>query len=240
MILFGPPGAGKGSVAPLIVKQCGTPQLSTGDLLRAEVDSGSELGKEVDTLMKTGGLVSDEIVINIIKGMMNKPECRKGFLLDGFPRTVAQAKKLDEMLQAKGEKVGKVFSLDVPDEVLEQRICGRWIHKASGRSYHVTNKPPKSLQEADPLDSSAKACCRRPGAEPMGVDKALMKDDETGEPLMQRKDDTKEALVTRLQAYHAESAPILEHYASVVIKADARESGQKGIDITWNDIKRNL
>merc|ERR1712232_1529063 len=104
MILFGPPGAGKGSVAPLIVKQCGTPQLSTGDLLRAEVDSGSELGKEVDTLMKTGGLVSDEIVINIIKGMMNKPECRKGFLLDGFPRTVAQAKKLDEMLQAKGEK----------------------------------------------------------------------------------------------------------------------------------------
>ena len=212
-MLFGPPAAGKGTVGPRIEKAFGVPTLSTGDTLRQAVADKTEIGLEAEKVMAAGELVSDEIVVGIIKDRIAKDDCAKGFILDGFPRTVEQAKALDEMLTVSGEKVTNVLALEVPDEVLEARICGRWVHKASGRSYHVTNKPPKSLTE---------------GAEP-SVETML--DDETGEALMQRQDDTKEALADRLKNYHAQTVPILAHYepTGAVVKANANQ----GMDEVW-------
>ena len=164
MILFGPPGAGKGSQAPKIVETLGIPQLSTGDMLRAAVAAGSEVGKQAKDVMASGGLVSDELVVSIIKDRITEEDCKGGFILDGFPRTVEQAKMLDAMLETSGDKVSLVLALEVPDEVLTERICGRWVHKASGRSYHIKHARPKSLGEGD------------------APSEATMLDDETGAP----------------------------------------------------------
>merc|ERR1719464_1770546 len=119
--------------------------------------------------------------------------CKEGFILDGFPRTIAQTEALDAMLAESGERVGRVVELNVPDEVLEERICGRWLHKASGRSYHVKFAPPKSYTGGNPTSEN-------------------MKDDQTGEPLEQRADDNAEALKKRLESYHNQTEPILDHY----------------------------
>ena len=175
MILFGPPGSGKGSQAPNIVKALGIPQLSTGDMLRAAVAAGTEIGKKAQGVMQSGGLVSDDLVVSIIAERIQAADCASGFILDGFPRTVEQTKMLDEMLAKDGESVTYVVALQVPDEVLTERICGRWVHKASGRSYHIKFAPPKSLGGGEPSTET-------------------MLDDESGEPLMQRADDTEEAL----------------------------------------------
>jgi len=207
MILTGPPGSGKGSQAPKIVELLGIPQLSTGDMLRAAVAAGTEVGKEADSVMKSGGLVSDTLVVNIIKDRVKDEDCKKGFILDGFPRTTEQAKMLDEMLAESNEKVTYTIALEVPDEKLTERICGRWIHQASGRSYHASIEKfkPKSLKDGD-----------APSPE-------TMLDDETGEPLMQRPDDTEEALSARLQKYHAQTVPVLAHYepSGIVSRVDA-------------------
>jgi adenylate kinase len=146
-------------------------------------------------VMASGGLVSDELVVSIIRDRIQQADCKNGFILDGFPRTVPQATMLDKMLAASGDRVNLVLALEVPDEVLTERICGRWVHKSSGRSYHVKFAKPKSLAE---------------GAAPSAK---TMLDDETGEPLMQRADDTEEALSKRLQSYHDQTVPILAHYA---------------------------
>ena len=166
------------------------------------------------------GEVTDDIVVAIIRDRIAAKDCARGFILDGFPRTIEQAKKLDEMLAKRGEKVDVVVSLEVPDSLLEKRICGRWVHKASGRSYHATFNPPKSL----------KAC---PGKQ---AKPKRMFDDETGEQLEQRSDDTKEALVTRLEAYHSQTKPILEHYSPVVAKIDAA----KDMSEVWTAIEAVL
>jgi len=207
MILFGPPGAGKGSQAPKIVDTLNIPQLSTGDMLRAAVVAGTEVGKQAKEVMESGGLVSDELVVSIIKDRITEADCAPGFILDGFPRTVEQAKMLDAMLEESGDRVSLVLALEVPDEILTERICGRWVHKSSGRSYHVSFAKPKSLGEGE-----------APTAE-------NMLDDETGEPLMQRADDTEEALAKRLQGYHAQTVPILDHYepVGIVTKVDANK-----------------
>jgi len=205
MILFGPPGAGKGSHAPKIVEAFKIPQLSTGDMLRAAVAAGTAVGLKAKSLMESGGLVSDELVVSIIEERIKEDDCKTGFILDGFPRTVEQAKILDGVLAGIGEKVNYVVALEVPDEVLTERICGRWVHKESGRSYHVKYATPKSLAE---------------GATP-SVETML--DDESGEPLMQRKDDTEDALKIRLEGYHSQTVPILAHYASVVKKIDGNQ-----------------
>ena len=217
MILFGPPGAGKGTQAPKIVETLGIPQLSTGDMLRAAVAAGTPVGIEAKAVMESGGLVSDALVVGVIAGRIVDADCAKGFILDGFPRTVEQATMLDAMLAKSGEGVTYVIALEVPDSVLTARICGRWVHKASGRSYHVENKRPKSLEA---------------GATPSAE---TMLDDETGEALMQRADDTEEALGKRLAGYHAQTVPILEHYgpAGVVTKVDANIS----MDAVWPQIE---
>jgi adenylate kinase len=218
LILFGPPGAGKGTHAPNIEALWQVPQLSTGDMLRAAVAAQTDVGKQAAAVMKAGGLVSDEIVIGIIRDRIQEEDCALGFILDGFPRTLGQAKALDAMLAQEGACVTKVIELQVPDAVLEERICGRWIHKASGRSYHVKFAPPKSMQ----LGSDGQPIA------------ATMKDDLTGEPLMQRPDDTAAALVKRLQGYHQDTVPILQHYAprGIVRTVNANQ----GMEAVWADV----
>jgi len=222
LMLFGAPGSGKGTVAPKIVEMMGIPQLSTGDMLREAVAAGTEVGLQAKSVMESGGLVSDEIVIGIIRDRIAAEDCSKGFILDGFPRTLEQSTALDALLAEKGEAVSRVLAFDVPAEVLEERICGRWMHKASGRSYHVKFKPPKSMT----LDESGKP------------DPATMLDDETGEALYQRDDDTAEALKKRLAGYESQTTPILEHYGpkGIVNHINANQE----IDSVANDTKAVL
>ncbi|GAB4821927.1 hypothetical protein N2152v2_008973 [Parachlorella kessleri] len=158
------------------------------------VAAKTPLGLEAKKAMEAGALVSDEIVVGLIEENMKKAECRTGFVLDGFPRTVVQAQKLDEMLAKKDQSIDKVLNFSVPDSVLVERITGRWVHPASGRSYHEKFAPPKT-----------------PGV-----------DDLTGEPLVRRKDDNAETLKSRLSAFHAQTAPVIEHYKArlVTLKAD--------------------
>lgn len=222
MILFGPPGAGKGTHGPKIEDMLGIPQLSTGDMLRAAVAAQTEVGKKAQAVMKAGGLVSDEIVVGIIRDRIKEEDCKFGFILDGFPRTLVQAKALDKMLSEEGACVTKVIELQVPDEVLEERICGRWIHKKSGRSYHVKFAPPKTMK----LDSNGK-----PIAE-------TMTDDATGEALMQRPDDTASALIKRLDGYHKETVPILEHYQGNGIVKEV--NANQNMDGVWSEVLGSL
>jgi adenylate kinase len=158
--------------------------LATGDILRNAIAKGTEIGRKAKDVMARGELVSDELVIELFKENMVKPECEYGMLLDGFPRTTVQAEKLDVMFKEAGKKIDRVVEFKVDDDVLVERIEGRRIHKASGRSYHTKFNPPK-------VDG---------------------KDDLTGEDLYHRPDDTKEALVKRMGAYHSQTAPILTYY----------------------------
>ena len=215
-------GAGKGTHGPKIEDLLGIPQLSTGDMLRAAVAAKSEVGLKAAAVMKAGGLVSDEIVIGIIRDRIREPDCKFGFILDGFPRTLVQAQELDKMLSEEGACVTKVVELQVPDSVLEERICGRWIHKKSGRSYHVKYAPPKSMK----TDGSGKPIPES------------MKDDETGEALMQRPDDTASALVKRLKGYHGETVPILDHYKPHGIVAEV--NANQGMDGVWGEVLESL
>jgi adenylate kinase len=185
MILMGPPGAGKGTQAPRIKEKYCACHLATGDMLRSQVAKKTALGREAKKIMDQGGLVSDEIMVNMIKGELeNNKECRQGFILDGFPRTVAQAERLDSMLQERNQKLQHAVELQIDDGLLVSRITGRLIHPASGRSYHRIFNPPK---------------------EPM-------KDDVTGEPLIQRSDDNVETLKKRLSTYHQQTAPVVAYY----------------------------
>lgn len=222
MILFGAPGAGKGTQAPKIYDEIGIPQLSTGDMLREVREKDTALGREVKSLMDSGGLVTDAIVISIIQDRIQNSDCDGGFILDGFPRTLVQARALDDMLAKSGESVSLCMAFEIPDEVLEERICGRWIHKSSGRSYHVKFAPPKSMKK----DASGAPI---PGS---------MKDDQTGEPLMQRADDTAAALKTRLGGYHSQTVPILDHYAPKGIVK--RINANQAMDSVWDQVKNAL
>lgn len=145
IILLGAPGAGKGTQAQFIMEKYGIPQISTGDMLRAAVKAGSELGQKAKEIMDAGKLVTDELVIALVKERIAQEDCRKGFLLDGFPRTIPQA---DAMKEA-GIKVDNVLEFDVPDALIVERIVGRRVHVSSGRVYHVTFNPPKVAGKDD-------------------------------------------------------------------------------------------
>ncbi|CAL5440826.1 unnamed protein product [Camellia sinensis] len=180
LILIGPPGSGKGTQSPIIKDEYCLCHLATGDMLRAAVAAKTPLGIKAKEAMDKGELVSDDLVVGMIDEALKKPSCQKGFILDGFPRTVVQAQKLDEMLEKRGVKVDKVLNFAIDDAILEERITGRWIHPASGRTYHTKYSPPKVS----------------------GVD------DVTGEPLIQRKDDTAAVLKSRLEAFHKQTEPV--------------------------------
>ncbi|GAA5898017.1 hypothetical protein JCM5296_001455 [Sporobolomyces johnsonii] len=185
LVLMGPPGAGKGTQAPMIKEKYNVCHLATGDMLREQVKQGTELGKEAKKIMDAGGLVSDEIVIGMIKSQLEEnKECQLGFILDGFPRNVTQAEKLDEMLTERKQPLEHAVQLLVDDNLLVSRITGRLVHPASGRSYHKEFAPPKKP----------------------------MTDDITGEPLIQRSDDTAETLYKRLDTYHKQTGPVAEYY----------------------------
>ncbi|MCF0253302.1 MAG: adenylate kinase [Duodenibacillus sp.] len=183
LILIGPPGAGKGTQAAYIKEHFGIPQISTGDMLRAAVKAGTELGKAAKVIMDKGGLVSDDIIIGLVKERLAQPDCAQGFLFDGFPRTIPQAQALIDA----GVPVDFVLEISVPDQEIVERMSGRRIHAASGRSYHVKYNPPK----------------------------VEGKDDVTGEPLMQRDDDREETVLKRLSVYHAQTEALVGFYSEL-------------------------
>jgi len=191
-------------------------------MLREAVAQGTEVGLKAKEVMAAGKLVSDDIVVGIIRDRVKADDCKKGFILDGFPRTVAQADALDAMLKETSEHVGIVVELNVPDEVLFERITGRWIHKASGRSYHTKFNPPKSY------DGKSAASAEN------------MLDDETGEALMQRGDDTAEALPKRLEGYHAETEPVLSHYRGVAGCHVSLVNANQAMDVVWKEMEKAL
>lgn len=180
LILLGAPGAGKGTQAQFICEKYKIPQISTGDMLRAAIKDGSELGVKVQGIMNSGGLVSDDIIIDLVKERISQPDCENGFLFDGFPRTIPQA---DAMKDA-GVKLDHVLEIDVADDEIVNRLAGRRVHPASGRTYHVEHHPSKE-----------------PG-----------KDDVTGETLIQREDDQESTVRNRLAVYHDQTAPLVDYY----------------------------
>lgn len=180
VILLGAPGAGKGTQAKLIMEELGIPQISTGDMLRTAVAAGTPLGLTVKDIMAAGGLVSDDLIIALVKERILQPDCAKGFLFDGFPRTIPQA----EAMIRENVQIDRVIEIDVPDEDIVARLSGRRVHEASGRVYHIEHNPPKT-----------------PGV-----------DDVTGEPLIQRPDDTAETVRKRLQLYHEQTKPLVDFY----------------------------
>ncbi|MCG6941607.1 MAG: adenylate kinase [Thiohalocapsa sp.] len=181
VILLGGPGAGKGTQAGFIKEHFNIPQISTGDMLRGHVKAGTELGKAAKKIMDEGGLVSDDIIMGMVKERIAEDDCKNGYLFDGFPRTLAQADALKEA----GVYVDAVVEIAVPDEEIIKRMSGRRVHLASGRTYHVVFNPPK--EEG--------------------------KDDETGEPLIQRDDDKEETVKARLKVYHDQTAPLIDYYS---------------------------
>lgn len=182
LILLGPPGAGKGTQAAFIKEHFAIPQISTGDMLRAAVKAGTPLGVAAKKIMDAGGLVSDEIIIGLVQDRLKQPDCSKGYLFDGFPRTIPQADALKQAHVA----LDFVIEIAVPEADIIDRMSGRRVHPASGRSYHLRFNPPKVAEH----------------------------DDLTGEPLVQRDDDKEETVRHRLKVYRDQTRPLVDYYSN--------------------------
>lgn len=185
LILMGPPGGGKGTQAKKIQDRYGIPQLSTGDMLRAAVGAGTPIGKQAKAVMDAGKLVSDDIMVGLISERIDQADCKTGFILDGFPRTIPQAEALDKLLKSKGINLDSVIEVQVPDEKLVTRITGRFTCKKCGEGYHDTFKTPKNAGVCDVCGSAE---------------------------FTRRADDNAETVKARLAAYHAQTAPLLPYY----------------------------
>jgi adenylate kinase len=188
LILLGPPGAGKGTQARFICDRFGIPQISTGNMLRAAIDAGTPLGIEIGKVVREGRLVSDDMIVNLVRERLREDDCRAGYLFDGFPRTIPQA----EAIRAAGMALDAVVQIDVDDTEIIERMSGRRVHLASGRTYHVRFNPPRVED----------------------------KDDETGEPLTQRDDDKRETVEKRLKIYHARTQPLIDYYTRWAASGD--------------------
>jgi adenylate kinase len=187
LILLGAPGAGKGTQAQFICEKFSIPQISTGDMLRAAVKAGTDLGIAAKKIMDAGGLVSDDIIIGLVKDRLTQPDCSKGYLFDGFPRTIPQAQAMKDA----GVPIDYVLEIDVPFDAIIDRMSGRRVHPASGRTYHVKFNPPK----------------------------VEGKDDVTGEALIQRDDDKEDTVRKRLQVYNDQTRPLVEYYSSWAVQS---------------------
>ena len=210
LILLGPPGAGKGTQAVKIVEKYGIPQISTGDIFRKNIKEGTELGKEAKPYMDKGELVPDDLVIAIATSRLLEEDCKGGFLLDGFPRTVYQAEKLDGFLGHKGQKVDLVIALSVEDEELIRRIVGRRVCKNCGRTYHVATMRP-----------SKEGVC-----------------DSCGGELYQRADDEETTVRTRISVYEEQTSPLISYYekAGILVHID----GALGLENVTAEITKNI
>ena len=211
IILLGPPGAGKGTQADLICELCNIPKISTGDMLREAVASGSDFGKKVSNILDTGGLVSDEIIGELIKNRLTQSDCINGSLFDGVPRTLGQAAELKNM----GINFTHVIEIQVDDEVIVRRMSGRRVHPGSGKNYHIDFNPPQ-------IEG---------------------KDDETGEPLIQREDDKPETVLKRLAVYHDQTKPLSDFYSNQVLESDLKYitvDGSQSVDDVFNLISSQI
>jgi len=184
ILLLGPPGGGKGTQAKLLISKYNIPQISTGDILREHVKNKTELGEQASTYMKNGELVPDKLILDMIRKRLNKEDCKGGYILDGFPRTIPQAEGLDLIFKKLNQKLDKVIVLNVNDEDIIERMSGRRMHLDSGRVYHIKFNPPKN----DGLD------------------------DITNEKLIIRKDDEPGTVKKRLKIYHDTTKPLIEYY----------------------------
>lgn len=202
LILLGPPGSGKGTQARLLEEKHGLVQLSTGDLLRAAVAAGTEAGKQAKAVMEAGELVSDEIVIAILRDRLAEPDCASGVILDGFPRTTVQAEALDALLEETGQRINAAISLEVDDAAMVTRITQRFTCGSCGEGYHETFKPTAKLGVCDKCGST---------------------------DMKRRADDNAETVTQRLEAYHAQTAPLITYYdgKDALSRVDAMEAIDK-------------
>ena len=200
IVLLGPPGAGKGTQAARIVEKYGVPHISTGDIFRANIKAGTELGKRAQEYMNRGELVPYELVVEIATDRLAADDCKEGFLLDGFPRTVFQAEKLDEFLASKGRKIEHVLNIEVGRDDLMARLTGRRVCKSCGASFHVVNIPPKQ-----------EGICDNCGAE-----------------LVQRADDNEETASNRIEVYNRETKPLIDYYekAGNIVNIDGGKAAE--------------
>ena len=195
LIFLGPPGSGKGTQSALIVEQYGIPHISTGDMFREAVKNQTPAGQEAKKFMEAGLLVPDEVTIKVVAERLSKEDCQKGFLLDGFPRTIAQAEALEKLTEQLGNRIQKVLNLVIDPKLIHDRIEGRRVCVVCGATYHIRNNPPKVM-----------GVCNRCGGE-----------------LIQRKDDNPDLVATRLNAYQQQTAPLIDYYhqRGILVNIDA-------------------
>ncbi len=210
LILMGLPGAGKGTQADKIVEKYKIPHISTGDMFRAAIKDGTKLGLEAKSVMDAGNLVPDEVTIGIVRERLSKEDCKKGFLLDGFPRTVAQAEALEEMLTNLKKKIDYVIYVDVPKDELFERLTGRWVSPTSGASYHVKFNPPK-----------VEGIC-----------------DKDGSKLIQRDDDRPETVANRLEVNIEQAQPLIDFYSQKGYLE--KINGNQDISLVFAEIEKLL
>ncbi|WP_027718363.1 adenylate kinase [Desulfovirgula thermocuniculi] len=210
LLIMGPPGAGKGTQAEMLVKELGITHISTGDMFRAAIKEGTEMGKKAKEYMDRGELVPDEVVVGMVKDRLQKPDCQKGFLLDGFPRTLAQAEALDETLRSMGIQLDGVINITVPRDKLMARLTGRRVCRNCGATYHILFNPPQ-------MEGKCNAC---------------------GGELYQRSDDNEEAVANRLDVYEAQTRPLIEYYTQKGLLVNI--NGDQEIKKVFEDIIAGL
>jgi len=209
ILLLGPPGGGKGTQSKFLMEQYNIPQISTGDMLRAHVKNDTNLGKKAKEFMDKGELVTDSLILDMMEIRFKEKDCEKGFILDGFPRTIIQAQGLEKLFEKTNQKLDHVIVINVVDNDIVERMSGRRVHPQSGRTYHIKYNPPKKQNL----------------------------DDKTNEPLIIRDDDKEKTVRNRLSVYHNQTKPLIEFYKDSVINIDGSQKIQAVKHKILNELK---